>query len=243
MQLNVINSGSSGNGYIIQDNKEALIVECGEPVKGAVKILGYNQKKVAGCLITHSHGDHAKYIKQYAQLFNIYATRGTLEEKGIAVNEFHYNIIPLLKEFKVGNFTIKAFDTKHDTKEPCGFIINHTSIGNMLFLTDSHHIKYKFTFPFDYILIECNHTDKLVDKSVSQGIIPANVAIRTKATHMSLERCVKCLKEINLVRVKAIVLIHLSRTNADENLFQSEVAKATGKPVYVARKGLVLDMF
>ena len=76
MQLITLGSGSSGNGYIIQNDDEALIIECGIPLKDAVEALGGNLKKVVGCLITHSHGDHAGFIRQYARPFNIFAHRG-----------------------------------------------------------------------------------------------------------------------------------------------------------------------
>lgn len=242
MQLNVIGSGSSGNGYILQNDNEALIIECGMPLNDAAEALKNNLKKVVGCLITHSHGDHAGYIKQYARPFNIFATKGTLEEKGVKDGDFHYHAVPMLKEFKLGNFIVKAFDTEHDTKEPCGFIIYHPDMGDVLFLTDSHHIKYKFSLSFDYILIECNHTDALVDKSVKEGIIPKKVGIRAKATHMSLNRCLNCLKENNLEKTKGIVLIHMSANNGNAELFTSEVAKATGKAVYVAKKEFRLEL-
>ena len=84
--------------------------------------------------------------------------------------------------------------------------------------------------------------DALVDKSVREGIIPKKVGIRAKATHMSLERCLNCLKENKLERTKAIILIHMSANNSDAELFSSEVAKATGKAVYVAKKGFSLEL-
>lgn len=242
MQLITLGSGSTGNGYILQNDDEALIIECGMPLKDAAEALGGNLKKVVGCLITHSHGDHARYIHQYARPFNIFATKGTLEEKKVKENDFHYNVIPMLKEFRIGNFVIKAFDTVHDTKQPCGFIICHPDMGTMLFLTDSHHIKYKLSFPLDYILIECNHTEILVDKSIKEGIIPKSVGIRAMATHMSLNRCIACLRECNLQTTKAVVLIHMSKNNSNADAFKLKIAQTTGKAIYIAQKGLSIDM-
>ena len=40
MQLVTLGSGSSGNGYILQNDDEALIIECGMPLKDAVEALG-----------------------------------------------------------------------------------------------------------------------------------------------------------------------------------------------------------
>lgn len=241
MNVTTLGSGSSGNGYVIQNDREALIIECGINYKYAVEALGGNVGKVSGCLVTHSHGDHAKYIRQYASAFNVYATEGTFEECGVAPSTFHYCTIPTFKEFNVGNFVVKAFDTEHDTKEPCGFIIYHEEMGTMLFLTDSHHVKYRFNFPLDYIFIECNHTDILVDRSVKDGIIPRKVGMRVKATHMSIERCIDCLHACNTSNTKAIVLIHISASNGNSEAFHRMVAKHIGKPVYCAAKGFKLD--
>lgn len=243
MHLNVLASGSSGNGYIIQNETEALIIECGVPLKEAVRVLDGQLGKVSGCLVTHSHGDHAGYISQYMRPFHIYATNGTLEEKKALDGEFHCHALPMLSERMIGGFDVKVFDTVHDTKEPCGFVINHPDAGNMLFLTDTHHVKYRFSFPLDYILIECNHADELVDANIKNGIIPRNVGLRAKATHMSLARCIRCLQETNLSRVKAIILIHMSAKNGNEEQFKSAVMAATGKPVYVAKKGFFLPLF
>ena len=59
MELKVINSGSEANGYIIQNDNEALIIECGCKLIEAKKSLNWNTRKVVGCLISHEHGDHA----------------------------------------------------------------------------------------------------------------------------------------------------------------------------------------
>ena len=63
MELKVLGSSSSGNCYILDNGKEALILEAGVRFKEVKKALGYNLRKVVGCLITHRHQDHAKYIK------------------------------------------------------------------------------------------------------------------------------------------------------------------------------------
>lgn len=46
MQLVTLGSGSSGNGYILQNDDEALIIECGMPLKDAAEALGGNLKRL-----------------------------------------------------------------------------------------------------------------------------------------------------------------------------------------------------
>ena len=51
--LNVINSGSSGNAYIIESNGEKLLIELGVAWKYILKSLNYKIDDVAGCLVSH----------------------------------------------------------------------------------------------------------------------------------------------------------------------------------------------
>ena len=48
--LKVINSGSSGNCYIITCNNEKLILDCGMPIKEIKKGLNWNVKDAVGVL-------------------------------------------------------------------------------------------------------------------------------------------------------------------------------------------------
>ena len=52
-------------------------------------------------------------------------------------------------------------------------------------------------------------------------------------THMSLDAVKKFLAANDLSQVNSIYLIHVSQGNGDPELFRSEVARATGKPVYI----------
>ena len=63
MKLIVLGSSSSGNCYILDNGKEALIIEAGIRFQEVKKALDFNLRKVVGCVVTHAHNDHAKYIK------------------------------------------------------------------------------------------------------------------------------------------------------------------------------------
>lgn len=53
--LHVLSSSSHGNGYIINTGDEQLIIECGVPVKEALKVLDYDIKKATGVVLSHAH--------------------------------------------------------------------------------------------------------------------------------------------------------------------------------------------
>lgn len=243
MELHVLGSGSAGNGYIIQNKNEAIILECGIPFGIAAKALGNDMVKVKGCLVTHSHGDHAKYIKQYAKVFNIYATAGTLKERHIGDNSFHFHSVTYFEKFKIGGFSIVPFATQHDTSEPCGFLVYHADMGILLFATDTYSLAYKFmALHLNHILIECNHQGMLVDHSVYNGTIPQSIGERIKRTHMSLDRCIDFLHDCDLSDTTEIILLHMSENNSRPVAFQKEIIRATGKNTMIAQTGLIVDL-
>ena len=65
MKLTVIGSGSSGNCYVLQNEKTALVIEAGMSLALTKRYLEWNLSKVAGCIISHQHNDHAGYAKEY----------------------------------------------------------------------------------------------------------------------------------------------------------------------------------
>ncbi len=47
----------------LDNGNEALIIEAGIRFQEVKKALDFNLRKVVGCVVTHAHNDHAKYIK------------------------------------------------------------------------------------------------------------------------------------------------------------------------------------
>ena len=55
MLINVINSGSSGNGYVIDCGDEALLIECGVKPREMLSAISFQTAKVSGCIVSHEH--------------------------------------------------------------------------------------------------------------------------------------------------------------------------------------------
>lgn len=55
MLIHVIDSGSKGNGYVIDANGELLLLECGVKAKDMLKAVKFKTSSVAGCLVSHEH--------------------------------------------------------------------------------------------------------------------------------------------------------------------------------------------
>lgn len=236
--IKVLSSGSSGNCYIIQAGEEKLLLECGIDHRNILKGLGYSIKGVVGCLITHKHSDHCKSFKWAVENIPKIAAPVEVLEKYHYKN-LHKSIIANNKvTFKLGGFTIMPFNCQHtnsDTSncENLGYLIQHKSIGKILFATDTYYLKYKFK-DVDHILIECNYSEKSIE------VLEPHEQ-RVFKSHMSLETLKCTLETWDLSNTKTITLIHLSKNNGEPLRFKNEVEKLTGIPTYIATAGLEID--
>lgn len=234
MVLKVIGTGSKGNAYLLENEQEALLIECGVNIKAIKQALKFNLRKLVGCIVTHEHKDHSRSIKEVmAAGVNVSATEGTHSACGTTMHHRAY-MMKLGREYHLGNFKIRPFHIEHDAAEPCGYLINHPETGNTLFLTDTMFSHFTFK-NLHNIIIEANYSHEIARVRLSDMEFLRN---RVMQSHMSLDTCIEFLRKNDLSRVNQICLIHLSDGNSDEKLFKEEVTKATGKTVIVANNGM-----
>jgi phosphoribosyl 1,2-cyclic phosphodiesterase len=55
MKLFVIATGSKGNCYVLQGEKDSIIIEAGSPFKDILKTNGIDHKKINSVLVSHEH--------------------------------------------------------------------------------------------------------------------------------------------------------------------------------------------
>lgn len=244
MTLKVLGSSSAGNCYLLENEKETLIIEAGLRFDAIQKALKFNLRKVVGCLVSHEHGDHCKGAKEVLQKgISIYASEGT--HKGINVFlkfERHHRQINIYpgQQFYAGNFRIIPFDVKHDAYQPTGFLINHEETGTILFITDTYYVANTFR-GLNNVIVEANFCQKILDQKMADGATPDFLRNRIFKSHMSLATCKDLLRANDLSNVNNIVLIHLSDSNSDAKRFQKEVTEVTGKVVHIAEPGLQVN--
>lgn len=237
MILKVIGTGSQGNAYILKNENEALLIECGVNIKEIKKALDFDLSKVVGCILTHEHNDHAKSFENLLALgIKVYSGAQTFAK--LNPDNFRNAMSIASKQIiKIGNFKIMAFDVKHDAVEPLGFLIEHPNCGRTLFLTDTFYCKY--TFPgLNNIIIEANYSKAIIDKKYGPDSDKEFLRNRILKSHFSLENCKDMLSANDLSKVNNIVLIHLSDSNSNEKQFVKEVYELTGKNVYAAFNGM-----
>lgn len=235
MKLKVIGTGSKGNAYLLENEQEALLIECGVSIQEIKKAVHFNVSKISGCIVTHEHGDHAKSINEVMKAgIDTYATKGTFSK---AQKNHRMKIIPQQGQFQVGNFKVISFPTIHDVAEPCGFLIYHQDCGVTLFLTDT--VYSGFTFKgLNNIIVEANYAEEIIGEKLGDMKFLRD---RILNSHMSIDTCLQFLKANDLSAVNNIVLIHLSDSNSHELDFAKYVNKLTGKNVHVADNGLQIE--
>lgn len=233
MQIRTLASGSTGNCYRIDDGLTPLLIECGIRQAAIRQGCDFKLSKIAGALISHEHGDHSKAVKDIMRTgIDCYATAGTWEALNLPPNHRQHTIAPT-RQFKIGSWTIMPFESEHDANEPVGFLMASTTGAKVLYLTDSYYCRYRFQ-GLTHILVECNYHYPILLDNIEAGLVSPAQKKRILRSHFSMENVITFLCACDLSRVEEIHLLHLSNDNSDEAMFQAEVEKATGKPVYIA---------
>lgn len=240
MRLKVLSSSSTGNCYLLQGDNESLVIEAGKKIFEVQKALNFDLSTVTGCLISHYHGDHSAYIKDFLNAgINCYLTNGTKE----ALDIDHHRIKEIKTHvlYKIGNFSVYAFETKHDCDGSVGFIINHKEMGNLLFATDTYYIEYLFR-DLNHILIEANYSKSILEENINKECISNTLARRIQKSHFEIENVKAFLKANDISSVKNIVLIHLSDNNSNAKQFKEEIEAQTFITTYIAQEGLEIKL-
>lgn len=236
MNLRIIGTGSAGNGYILENDQESLLIDCGVNIKQIKHAMNFSFKKLTCCLISHCHLDHSISINELIKLgVEVYALPEVFTQrcsKGSRCNPVYPGM-----EFKRGGFRIIPFSVVHDVPN-LGFLIHHKDCGTTLYLTDTIHSPYTFR-NLNNIIIEANYSKEIIDRKMREGANPEFLRNRVIQSHMSLENCIEnVLLKNDLSKVNNIVLIHLSDSNSHEADFKRKVTAATGKNVSVASNGM-----
>lgn len=236
MKLKVLGSSSSGNCYILENDVEALIIEAGLPFKEVKKALNFNIRKIVGVVVSHCHSDHSKAAIEY-------------KKAGISVfkpYEFPDISADTMHDAQYGNFKIRAFPNRakdghwfHNNNDgtgcPCyGFHIYHPDMGNMIYVSDTECVRWVFS-NIQHVLVEANHSKECVDKDSAKYT-------HQITGHMEIGTTCEFLKANNNAGLRNVVLLHLSSDSSDAEDFKARAEKAVDCAVYVAERGLEVDL-
>ena len=242
MRLICLGSSSTGNGYILEAENEALMIECGINMQEVKKALKWDISKIVACIVSHRHQDHALHLPKVIkcgikvlalpEVFNVILWGKSSRE----TKPFCKEIEPL-HGYKVGGFKLFTFDLHHANNDgsecPClGYLIEHEEMGKLLFVTDTMMLKYSFP-GVDHIMIEANYEDDILSGNIESGKVEASQRSRLLASHLELQQTAKILQRPEFRGVQNIILLHLSARNSDPDKFRKVITSATGVPAQV----------
>ncbi len=232
MDIKSLASSSKGNCYLISDGSSRLMIECGIPldrVRDEIPLTCLD-----GCLITHDHKDHCKFVKDLAPYCNIYASPGTLTVLDLGVYKYRGTALISGRLATIKTFKIVSFQTKHDAADPVGFLIYSTRTEETLFFaTDTFYISQQFSDKFDYIMIECNYQIELLKANLRKELVTVAASQRLLSSHMEFGNVKNFLKKLDLEKTKQIYLLHLSNRNSNAEEMKRGIMELTGKPVEI----------
>lgn len=240
MNLICIGSSSDGNCYILKSSRDTLVIECGLPMLEVKKALDFQIGEIVGCIVSHQHRDHAKYLPDFLRCgVRVLALPDVFDSFRLSNRVFCKTIQPM-HGYIVGSFKVFALPVSHDV--PCvGFVIEHEEMGKLLFVTDTMMFEYRIA-NLNHILLEANYSDEILDYNIENGITPPAMRSRLLESHMEIKTTEQILRETDLTGVNEVVLIHLSGRNSNAEQFRDRIKKTAGKPVYVASPSFQLDI-
>ncbi len=243
MKLTVLDSGSIGNCYLLENNNECLVIECGIPFKFVKQALSFDILKIVGVIASHSHKDHFGYAGEYLKCgIPIYASEET--HKSIIQKYENQIVVKFGYWYQIGGFNITPFECVHDV-ECYGFIIRHREMGSLLFASDTEYIKQNFKkLKLNHIMIECNYSQKIIDERMNSGNTIKSLRDRVLQSHMELETCKGFIEANMTTQLDNVILLHLSDGNANEKVFREDIRAIVGPyiNVVVADKEVTVNL-
>ena len=249
MNILPLASSSRGNAYIIQIKDTTLLIECGISITTLRDYMyGHNMKitDIDACLITHSHNDHAKCVKELLNLgIDCYMSKGTAQELGVRTHH-HTNILKCIKNVNspkmlgrlypavtIKDITVLPYLAVHDTKEPLYFLLrDKNDKTRLLFAIDTAYINCMFK-KLTHLMIEVNYDEENLRENMHTGKISLERRNRVVKTHMGLETAKDFIKELDKKNLYEVYIMHMSKSNAFADIVQEEIEKVSGVPVKV----------
>lgn len=219
-------SGSSGNCYLIKNQRSAILIDAGisgKKIFQGLEETGTPFEAVSAVLVTHEHIDHVKSLPIVTKkLPNVlaWANRQTWEHIERPVAEGCRRVFTTGEDFQIDDFRIRPFAIPHDAAEPVGFSIYYDG-RQISIVTDVGCITdeiFEEITNADLLLLEANHEKEIL----LMGRYPYNLKRRILGDHGHLSNVSAGTCLCRLVGKKKkrrrVLLGHLSRENNDPSV-------------------------
>ena len=214
----MLGSGSRGNAIALTAGARTILLDAGFPARTLARRarqVGLDLTRLAGIVLTHEHGDHARGARRLAALADcpVYASQGTLGRFGDRLSGLEARAVPHLGPLDIGPFTLLACRVSHDAAEPLALSITGPRgerVGLAYDLGRSTSVVRYLLRDVQCLIIETNHDEGML----RAGPYPAVVRHRIGGPdgHLSNRAAAELLLDLWHPALETVVLAHLSET-------------------------------
>ena len=211
MNVVPIASSSKGNAYVVEQDGEALLVDCGVSCK--LLKAGFDLAHLRGVLITHNHVDHVSGLRSLLNRVDVPVFANAMTAEAVVcqehVDERAFVCFENGQPFEVGPFAVLPFSIPHDAADPVGYLIrgdqayfHGTDIGTPL---DSIGVRLAEA---DLATVESNHDPLLLRASQRPPSLKQRIA--GPRGHLSNDQACALVRRFASTRLRRLWLAHLS---------------------------------
>lgn len=242
MRLTVLGSGSRGNAVLLESGAGALLVDAGftlRDLRRRLEAAGRDPSRVAGIVLTHEHGDHARGAAAAAAAWGVpvLASAGTLAAVARRLKPgTPTRALAAGTRERCGGFTLRAFPTAHDAADAIAVVVEDGEgrrVG-VAYDVGSPTTALKLACrELDALVLETNHDEVMLRASGYPPAVRARIAGR--GGHLSNRQAALLAAEVAHAGLAVLVLAHLSdRCNTPE-LARAAVAGALAGTAFRGR--------
>ena len=232
-------SGSGGNAAYLETPTARILIDAGKCARtliGSLKHIGVEMDSVDAIFITHDHNDHVaalevlakKHPKPVHMLFKSALRYRATQPEALCKCFWLYEKAPFTA--KVGEVTVTAFETPHDSRASVGYRFEFPDGDSMIrvgYATDLGHVTETLREGLtgcEAIVLESNHdVDMLMDGPYPYDL---KLRIRGKRGHLSNRECADLAAELAGQGTTHFLLAHLSEENNHPDLAFDETFSA-----------------
>ena len=215
-------SGSKGNATYVGKAGIGLLVDIGISAKQAelrLRKRGIEPQGVAGIVVTHEHGDHARGVRVFARRFDVPVHVHEDAMPGIDLDRVS-DIRPFSgdRPLEIAGLEVRPFSIPHDTAEPLAYVIGDGShsVGVATDMGMPTRLTVERLRRCQAVVLESNHDLRML----MEGPYPwwLKQRVRSRLGHLSNDDALTVLEQIADGGVQVALLGHLSEENNDPAL-------------------------
>ncbi len=233
MRLTVLGSGSRGNAVLLESGAGAVLVDAGFSLRDLSRRLvatGADPARLAGIVLTHEHGDHARGAPRAAAAWRVplLASAGTLAaletrlKPGTATRPLAAG-----RAHRCGAFTVRAYPTAHDAADAVMVVVEDEEGRRVAVAYDvgtpTAALRHACR-DLDALVLETNHDEVLLRSSTYPPAVRARIA--GHGGHLSNREAGLLVAEVAHAGLGLVVLAHLSDRCNTPDLARESVAAA-----------------